>query len=76
MLIGSLIVGFNKMFKKLYLYSIIIIILVTVATGIMGCSRREMDAFRCDMCGMDVGKSETKYRIKVTEGGKYACSFC
>lgn len=52
-----------------------IIIALAVVFGIAGCAKREMPALRCDLCGMDVGKSETKYRIKLSNVEKYACSF-
>ncbi|HHT9126906.1 MAG TPA: nitrous oxide reductase accessory protein NosL [Candidatus Brocadiia bacterium] len=56
-------------------------ICLTVVFGITGCAKRELPAFICDMCGMDVSKSETKYKVKLsvpaTDGQpeKYACSF-
>ncbi|HLG31347.1 MAG TPA: nitrous oxide reductase accessory protein NosL [Candidatus Brocadiales bacterium] len=55
-----------------------IIIALAVVFGIAGCAKNEVPVFRCDMCGMDVSKSETRYRLKLhppQAGEKYACSF-
>ena len=60
------------MIERILFYSIILILVVP---GLTGCAKKEMPALRCDLCGMDVGKSETKYRIKLSDGEKYACSF-
>lgn len=61
--------------KKILLCCIIPIL---VTLELAGCAKREAPALRCDMCGMDVSKSETRYRLKLhppQAGEKYACSF-
>lgn len=61
------------MVNRNYLYCIIISFVLALA--FIGCAKREVPALRCDMCGMDVSKSETKFRLKLHDSMKYACSF-
>ena len=58
-----------------WLLALVLVVKITLLLGITGCAKKEIPTLRCGICGMDVGKSETKYRIKLSYGEKYACSF-